>query len=228
MLIEISNAAVGYGGREVVAAEHLRIERGRFLGVYGPNGAGKTTLVAGLLGLLKPMRGTVARAPNLRFGYLPQHRAMQLHWPMTGMDAAALSVSAARPLGRVGTARRTLREKMSLLGVDPLANQPFAKLSGGQQQRLLLAGLLATSPDVLVLDEPTDGLDVAATKQFIEQLRSATSADAAVVMISHDLDELTSVAHEIAWVHPADAEAGPSRVDVVPAGSGAAAGGAPR
>ena len=224
MLIELKDVAFGYGGVAVVVAESLRVERGASLGIYGPNGAGKTTLVRGLLGLLEPMSGTAPRAPELRFAYLPQHRAMQLHWPMTGMDAAALSVSAGRRFGCVGAARAILREKMALLGVDALADEPFARLSGGQQQRLLLAGLLATSPDVLVLDEPTDGLDVASRKQFIEQLRTVTGASAAVVMISHDLDELTSFAREIAWVRPDDAAGAPSPVDVVPANAVAAGG----
>jgi len=229
MLIELTNASFGYGGFAVVVAEGLRVERGRCLGIYGPNGAGKTTLVRGLLGLIPPMRGDVVRAPGLRLAYLPQHRAMQLHWPMTGFDAAALSITRAWPFGVGGRQREALREKMSLLGVDALGGETFAKLSGGQQQRLLLAGLLATSPDVLVLDEPTDGLDVTSTKHFLDQLRSVATADAGVVMISHDLDELTSVAQEIAWVHPSNEEQGPRRVEPIPAGAAAsAAGGAAR
>src|SRR5689334_2768014 len=103
MLVEITGATFGYQRRPVVRVESLALHAGRCLGVFGPNGAGKTTLVRGMTGLLAPMTGSVRRGGNdsLRFGYLAQHRAMELHWPMTGFDAAAMALSAARRLGRI-------------------------------------------------------------------------------------------------------------------------------
>src|SRR5688572_33486565 len=107
MVIEVRNAVFGYRDRRVVRVEALRLESGKCLGVYGPNGAGKTTLLRGLTGLLRPLEGTVAYAdPPPRFGYLPQHRALESHWPMTALDAAALSISARRRLGWVGHGAR--------------------------------------------------------------------------------------------------------------------------
>src|SRR4051812_24477389 len=104
MLVEVTNATFGYQKRPVVQVESLALRAGRCLGIFGPNGAGKTTLVRGVTGLLAPMSGTVVRGEPelLRFGYLPQHRAMELHWPMTGFDAAAMALSALRRMGRVG------------------------------------------------------------------------------------------------------------------------------
>src|SRR4051794_36226426 len=98
MLVEISGATFGYGRKPVVQVQALALHAGRCLGVFGPNGSGKTTLVRGLTGLLKPLSGSVTRGEGAqRFGYLPQQRAMELHWPMTGFDAAAMALSALRP-----------------------------------------------------------------------------------------------------------------------------------
>src|SRR4051812_12854378 len=175
MLVEVRDAVFGYGERPIVRVDALHLRAGRCLGIFGPNGAGKTTLVRGVTGLLAPMSGTVVRGESelLRFGYLPQHRAMELHWPMTGFDAAAMALSALRPMGRIGgrdTGR--VREAMTAMDVHTLARRPFAKLSGGQQQRLLLAGALATEPNVLVLDEPTDGLDVRSHEGLLNVLHA--------------------------------------------------------
>src|SRR4051812_46615810 len=105
MLVEVRDAVFGYGERPVVRVDALNLHAGLCLGIFGPNGAGKTTLVRGLTGLLTPISGTVQRRTS-RIGYLPQHRAMDWHWPMTGFDAAALALSARRPLGWIGSRDR--------------------------------------------------------------------------------------------------------------------------
>ena len=99
MLIEARNAIFGYGDRAIVRADELHIDAGTALGIFGPNGSGKTTLVRGIGGLLSPMSGTVTRSTSLNMGYLPQHRAIDLHWPMSGLDAALMATSAARVFG---------------------------------------------------------------------------------------------------------------------------------
>src|SRR4051812_46991183 len=101
MLIEVRDAAFGYDQRAVVRCDALVVAAGKSLGIFGPNGSGKTTLVRGIGGLLEPMQGSVTRAPALNMGYLPQHRAIDLHWPMSGMDAALLATSARQAFGWV-------------------------------------------------------------------------------------------------------------------------------
>src|SRR4051812_45429509 len=216
MLVEIPDAQFGYGDRPVVRVRSLRLQPGRCLGIFGPNGAGKTTLVRGIVGLLGPMSGTVAREGNVRFGYLPQHRALDLHWPMTGLDAASMAMSARSRLGWVN-ARETarVRDAMKTMSVDDLAKRPFAKLSGGQQQRLLLAGALATQPQVLVLDEPTDGLDVRSRGALLDLLRRQNDSGLCTVMISHEVEDLIFLADEIAWLHPGESEEQPSSVEMI-------------
>jgi ABC-type Mn2+/Zn2+ transport system ATPase subunit len=230
MLVEVRDALFGYGNRPVVRVDHLALHPGRCLGVFGPNGAGKTTLIRGVTGLLPPLAGTVERgspptagtvvahrraAASVRFAYMPQQRAMDLHWPMTGLDAASMAASARRRFGWMGKATARVREMMDLLGVGDLARRPFAKLSGGQQQRLLLAGAMASEPQVLVLDEPTDGLDVRSTRTLLDLLRNFTAMGLCTVIISHEVEDLLYVCDEVAWLHAADVPAEPSTVTVI-------------
>jgi ABC-type Mn2+/Zn2+ transport system ATPase subunit len=160
-----------------------------------------------------------AAAPaGLRPAYLPQHREMELHWPMSGLDAASLWASAKGRFGRLGHAMRdAVREKMAVLGVADLEGKPFPRLSGGQQQRLLLAGLLATRPNLIVLDEPTDGLDTRSTRTLLSHLREVRDSDgASIVVVSHDVDDLLELCHDVALLHPAASHDEPASVEIVP------------
>ena len=218
MRVELSSATFGYARRPVVHATSLSIAPGRGLGVFGPNGSGKSTLLRGIMGLLPPMHGGVARDGDVRPAYLPQHGEMELHWPMSGLDAALLWASAKGRFGRVGRDMRdAVRAKMALLGVADLGGRPFGRLSGGQQQRLLLAGLLATQPNLIVLDEPTDGLDVRSTRTLLSHLRDVRDTQrAAIVLVSHDIDDLVELCHEVALLHPAESADEPATVEVLP------------
>src|SRR5207302_10678804 len=120
-----------------------------------------------------------------------------------GLDAAAMAVSAVRFLGRIGRKDATrVREAMTRMDVHALARRPFAKLSGGQQQRLLLAGALAAEPTVLVLDEPTDGLDVRSRQTLLSLLRDLTAAGGlCTAIISHEVEDLLYLCDEVAWLH---------------------------
>src|SRR6266404_1008116 len=146
-LIEVRDAVFGYEGRAVVRVERLDLARGTCLGLFGPNGSGKTTLVRGITGLLAPMAGQVLHEPGrariidgppaggalaygqpgaMRIGYLPQHRNIELHWPMTGLDAAALATSARRFFGWMGSRTKHVLAMMERLEIGYLADRPFA------------------------------------------------------------------------------------------------------
>ena len=219
-LINVSSAVFGYAGRSVVCVDRLNLSRGQCLGIFGPNGSGKTTLVRGITGLLTPMAGTVSHTPTgsadkIRIGYLPQHRNIELHWPMTALDAASLAVSARRLFGWIGPKSADVLGMMRRLKIDPFAHRPFASLSGGQQQRVLLSGALAGNPTVLVLDEPTEGLDVRSTQELLDLLREFIAEGLATMIISHEADDLMQIAREIAWLHPAQQHGDPSTVEIV-------------
>ena len=231
VLIEVHDAVFGYGGRAVVRSEELRLCRGECLGIFGPNGSGKTTLVRGITGLLSPMAGRVLHEPgrgqvsrgvlsygqpgSMRIGYLPQARNIELHWPMSALDAASLPMSARRPFGWMRKRTSDVLTMMGRLELAHLAHRRFSDLSGGQQQRVLLSGALASDPTVLVLDEPTEGLDVRSTQELLDLLRQFISAGIAMMVISHEADDLMQVARRIAWLHAAEQYGEPSRVEVV-------------
>jgi ABC-type Mn2+/Zn2+ transport system ATPase subunit len=215
VLIELEDATFGYQRRPIVHVDHLDVDHGRSLGVFGPNGSGKTTLVRGISRLLPPMTGAVTHSPGLRIGYLPQYRAIDLHWPMRGIDAALLAASARQRFGWVGSQKQAALAMLKRLGVDSLANKNFAKLSGGQQQRILLAGAMASEPDILILDEPTDGLDVHSRQTLLELLREFAAGGLATVIISHEIEDLMYLCDSIARVHSADDPDKPGYVEVV-------------
>lgn len=214
-LIQVREGIFGYGARPIVGVKTLTLDRGQCLGIFGPNGSGKTTLVRGITGLLSPMSGSVELRSALRIGYLPQHRNLELHWPMTALDAASLAVSARRLFGWIGPKTKDVLAMMKRLNIDSMADRPFASLSGGQQQRVLLSGALAGDPTVLVLDEPTEGLDVRSTQELLDVLRSFVTEGLAIMIISHEADDLMQVSREIAWLHPAEQQGEPSRVEMV-------------
>lgn len=214
-LIEVVDALFGYRGRPVVQTESIRLCQGRCLGVFGPNGSGKTTLVRGLTGLLKPMNGRVIYGPRPRISYLPQHRAMDLHWPMTTLDAACLAISAYQRGGWLGGRQKQVSRWLERLDVDKLAKKSFSKLSGGQQQRALLAGALAVEPTLLVLDEPTDGLDVRSRQILVEVLNEQKERGLCTVVISHDVEELMRLADDAVCLTPADGADQPSEAQAI-------------
>jgi ABC-type Mn2+/Zn2+ transport system ATPase subunit len=217
VLVEVKDAVFGYSNRPIVEVGELRVQPGGRLGMFGPNGCGKTTLVRGLTGLLPPMRGRVVRQGGLRVGYLPQRRTTDMHWPMSGADAASMALSARRRCGWIGAGDGLIDQKTRMLEVQDLLERPLSSLSGGQQQRLLLAGALAAEPQLLVLDEPTDGLDVRSRRSFLAALRRAAAEGLTTIMISHAIDDLVALCDEIAWFHLAEDAGAPNRIEIVPA-----------
>ena len=178
-LIAASRISVRLGGAEILSGVSLAINPAEIVTIVGPNGSGKSTLLRTLLGLIKPTSGSVTRKPGLRIGYVPQRLHIDRPMPMTARRFLSLpkrctDAAAAEVLARCGVA-----------GVE---DRQLADLSGGQLQRVLLARALLNQPDLLILDEPTQGLDQpgeAAFYHLIEEVRRDTGA--AVLLVSHDL-----------------------------------------
>jgi ABC-type Mn2+/Zn2+ transport system ATPase subunit len=208
--IELRGVAVGYQGKAILPPVDLKIGRGMFLGVVGHSGSGKSTLVRTLLGLIPPVTGSVhlplGRRP--RFGYLPQRSVFEPSFAMTTLDMVVMG-----RYPRIGLVRRVraadrqaARELLAQVGLEAFTDRPVQSLSGGQRQRALIARALITDPEVLVLDEPTNGLDVVAERAFLSLVeRFQARTDFAVVMISHELPHVASFASEVLLV---DAERG--------------------
>ncbi len=178
-LISLKRVSVNFGQRRVLSDISLTLQPGRILTLLGPNGAGKSTLVRVVLGLLAPTAGTLERPAALRTGYVPQKIHLDSTLPVT--------------VGRFMRLRPNVRQADILPALERvqaahLLNYPLQKLSGGEMQRVLLARALLNQPQLLVLDEPTQGVDVngqVALYDLINQLRHELNCG--VLMVSHDL-----------------------------------------
>ncbi|ROR31985.1 ATP-binding cassette domain-containing protein [Inmirania thermothiophila] len=179
-LLELREVSVaGAGGRPRLEAVSLRLARGEIVTLIGPNGAGKTTLVRVALGLEPPTAGSVWRRPGLRVGYQPQRLALDPRLPLPVRRFLALT-------GEVpaDAARAALAE----VGAAHLWDRPLHRLSGGELQRVGLARVLARRPELLVLDEPSQGIDLAGQETLFEVIRRTRDrTGCAVLMVSHDL-----------------------------------------
>jgi zinc transport system ATP-binding protein len=168
-----------YAGREVIHNVSLTLRPREIVTIVGPNGAGKTTLLSCLLGLVQPDRGEVTRAEGLRIGYVPQHFRPQPSMP--------LSVRAFLELYGMREGNRT-QALANQLDVTATMDCELTTLSGGELRRVLLLRALLKSPQLLVLDEPTQGVDVSGQGEFYRLLKKlADTQDLAVLMVSHDL-----------------------------------------
>jgi zinc transport system ATP-binding protein len=188
-LIRLNNVSVTRSGQSVLDNIALSVSPGEIVTLIGPNGAGKTTLVRAVLGLLKPDSGEVWRKPKLRVGYMPQ----KLH-----VDAT-LPLSVLRFLRLVpGVDRDTALAALVEVGAEKVIDSPLQGISGGEMQRVLLARALLREPELLVLDEPVQGVDVAGQAELyalITQLRNRHQCG--VLMVSHDLHLVMSTTDQV-------------------------------
>jgi ABC-type Mn2+/Zn2+ transport system ATPase subunit len=168
----------------------LEVVPGEFVALVGANGSGKTTLVRGLLGLLPPLAGRVERAPRLRLGYVPQRESLDPLYPLSGFDVALLGACRDLPFWRpAGAAERArCRSALEAARAVGFAGRRYGQLSGGQRQRILIARALATLPSLLLLDEPTAGVDPETETAILEVLGDLRRQHRlAVWMVTHQL-----------------------------------------
>ncbi|HSA57951.1 MAG TPA: metal ABC transporter ATP-binding protein [Gemmatimonadaceae bacterium] len=202
-LVTFRDATLGYGRRVVLRDITFDIVEGDFLGIVGPNGSGKTTILRTFLGSLKPLTGTVTVEPGIRFGYVPQRDQVDSVFPLEVLDIVLMGRYDRIGLGRRPTEHDRARALNALdqVGLRHLAHFPLATLSGGQKQRTLIARALVGEPNLLVLDEPTNGMDLVATAQILGLVRDLHERSGlTVVMVSHALNEVANYVERIALV----------------------------
>ncbi|HXI56446.1 MAG TPA: ATP-binding cassette domain-containing protein [Polyangia bacterium] len=191
-LITVKALAVGYRGQAILPPLSITIGAGQFWSVIGPNGAGKSTFVRTVLGLERPVSGTVERSDGLRLGYVPQQGTLDPIFPISVRDFVLMGRQG--PGNVIGHWRRAdLKAAQAALAeadVSELARRQLHDLSGGQKQRVLMARAVAQDADVIFLDEPTAALDLPAEREvlaLIERLRARHGA--AVVMVTHLVED---------------------------------------
>jgi zinc transport system ATP-binding protein len=178
-LIEARDISIRFNGRQVLNQVDMSVHAREIVTLIGPNGAGKTTLVRIILGLLKPDQGKVKRQKGLRIGYMPQRLALSANLPLT--------VRRFLGLAQVNHVTR-LKQVAVELEIERLLNSQMITLSGGETQRVLLARALLRNPQLLVLDEPVQGVDVTGQSELYGLItRIRNTHDCGVLMISHDL-----------------------------------------
>ena len=213
-LVRFDRASLGYGRRVVLSGLSFDIPEGDFLGLVGPNGAGKTTILRAILGSLAPLSGTVSVAPGLRFGYVPQRDSVDYGFPLKVLDVVLMGRYDRIGLGRrPSTADRALAlEALDHVGIADLHDQQLSALSGGQKQRTLIARALVGQPTLLVLDEPTNGMDLVSTTQILSLVRQLHERDRlTVLMVSHALNEVANYVDRIALTMQGAFRVGPVR-----------------
>jgi ABC-type Mn2+/Zn2+ transport system ATPase subunit len=203
-LLALRDATIGHGRRPILSGVEVEVAPGDFLALVGPNGGGKTTILRTLLGALPLLGGRREQPRPLRIGYVPQRDLVDPIWPLT---AGEVVLQGRTPglglLRRPGPLDRAAAlAALERVGVAGLAGRFYGELSGGQRQRTLIARALAAEPELVAVDEPTNGMDPAAELATMDVLRElhAGGAGPAIVMVSHRLDAVANYARRLAFV----------------------------
>lgn len=206
--VEIDDLWFGYGGAGVLEAVDLRIDHLDFASVIGPNGGGKTTLLKLILGLLEPQAGSIrvlGTTPSRarpRIGYMPQLATLDIAFPVRVLEVVLMGRLG--PGTRVGPFSRSDRQAaadaLAMVGLEGLGRRPFSELSGGQRQRALLARALASDPDLLLLDEPSSGLDRRVEEDFFALLQELNRSKT-LLLVSHDIGFVSAFVNTVVCVH---------------------------
>jgi len=211
-IIELDHVTVRYPFHIALEDITLHVPAGRFLAIVGPNGAGKTTLLKTVLGMVRPTEGQVrvfGKCPwklgeeRRRVGYVPQVMTVDLTFPVRAREVVMMGRYGRIGLGRRPAAkdREAAARAMQRVGVADLAQEPIARLSGGQRQRVFVARALANDPELLLLDEPTTGVDIATTESFYELLKRLQTDGMTILTVSHDVGVVARYADWVACIN---------------------------
>jgi len=213
-LIRMDDVAASYGRNIVLHDVSFHVHEDQFTGIVGPSGAGKTTLLRLLLGTLRPVAGTVWQRDGLRMAYVPQLETVNWNFPVTVMECVLMSRTRGR---RVPWASR--KEKADVhavlerLGIGGLSERHIRELSGGQQQRMFLARALLRQPQLLLMDEPTSGVDVSTRHDVLHLLADLHEDGVAIVLTTHDLNGMAAhLPHLVCVNHTIVADGAPRDV----------------
>ncbi len=192
-LVQLTGVTAAYDGAPVLTDVTHTVRAGDFTGVVGPSGSGKTTLLRLLLGTVRPGRGRVVRSSAPAVSYVPQLETVDWNFPVTVAECVLMSRPARRLLPRATREERAeVAQVLERLGIAELASRHIRELSGGQQQRMFLARALLRRPQLLLLDEPTSGVDVQTRHEVLHLLGGLNDEGMAIVLTTHDLNGMAA------------------------------------
>ena len=215
-LIRLTNVDAGYDHEVVLHDVDLHVHQDQFTGIVGPSGSGKTTLLRLLLGIVKPMSGSIEKQSNLRIAYVPQLETVNWDFPITVAECVLMSGSRGRAFTVPWASKAEKSQALAVLerlGIDQLAHRQIRNLSGGQQQRMFLARALYRRPQLLLLDEPTSGVDVSTRHDVLHLLADLHEDGVAIVLTTHDLNGMAAhLPHLVCVNHRVIADGTPEAV----------------
>ncbi len=204
-ILVISDLFAAYNGEPVLENVNLTVKKGDFIGIIGPNGGGKTTLLKVMLGLLKPVSGSVSYMDGLNIsdiGYLPQMPESDISFPLSIEDVVLSGLMHKKGSGARMTSsdKHRAREIMEDLGLASYFRSRLDQLSGGELQRVFLARALVGSPELLLLDEPGNFVDSAFEQGFYDKLKELNS-EITIMMVSHDVGTISAYVKSFACIN---------------------------
>ena len=192
-LINCEHVSCTYGNASVIDDVYMTISRGEFVGVVGPSGSGKTTLLKAILGAHPVAHGSITMAPKLTLGYVPQVETVDWYFPVTVEEVVVMTRSQNSWWPRITARERAaVREVLERLGIGDVAGRHIRELSGGQQQRVFLARAMFRNPDILIMDEPTSGVDVRTRHEVLHLLADLHADGLTILLTTHDLNGLAA------------------------------------
>ncbi len=215
-LVRLDRVSCRYASEPILVDVDLALEQEHFVGIVGPSGSGKTTLLKAILGSIAPYTGSVQRRAGLPMAYVPQVETVNWSFPISVAECVLM----ARPGRRVPWASRFERAEVDRvlhrLGLDGLGARHIRELSGGQQQRVFIARALLREPDLLLMDEPTSGVDVRLRHEILHLLDDLNAAGLTIVLTTHDLNGIAAHLPRIVCLNRRVIAAGRPRDVLVP------------
>jgi len=192
-LITCEHVSCTYGNSAVVEDTYLQISRGEFVGIVGPSGSGKTTLLKAIMGTHPAAHGSITVLPHITLGYVPQVETVDWYFPVTVEEVIVMTRSRTTWWPRItADERAAVRDVLGKLGIADVAQRHIRELSGGQQQRVFLARAMFRNPDILIMDEPTSGVDVRTRHEILHLLADLHASGLTILLTTHDLNGLAA------------------------------------
>ena len=192
-LVRFDRVTCAYDRTPALAGVTFEIGASDFVGIVGPSGSGKTTMLKAILGTVKPVVGTVARRAGINVGYVPQVGTVSWSFPVTVAETVLMARTRGRLLPWASSAeKREVASVLDRLGLRDLCHRHIRELSGGQQQRVFIARALLGEPDLLLMDEPTSGVDVRTRHDILHLLGDLHATGLAIALTTHDLNGMAA------------------------------------